>query len=85
MPKYGRQRPRAEAVTKSAIIQSVQSRPAPTGGALKLQQAGQYLGGLSEPTMHRLIKRGLIKPNRALRHLLFPISELDRFLAEGQS
>jgi Helix-turn-helix domain len=84
MPKYGRQTPQAEAVTKSAIIQRVQSRPALTG-ALKLQEARQYLGGLSIPTMHRLIKRGLIKPNRALRHILFPIRELDRFLAEGQS
>jgi hypothetical protein len=33
--------------------------------------------------MHRLIGRGLIRPNRSLRHLLFPISELDRFLREG--
>jgi hypothetical protein len=28
-----------------------------------------YLGGLSVPTMHRLISRGLLKPNHALRHL----------------
>ena len=51
-------------------------------GALKLTQARQYLGGLSVPTMHRLIKRGLLRPNRCLRHLLFPISELDRFLSQ---
>jgi len=51
-------------------------------GALKLKEARQYLGGLSIPTMHRLIKRGLLKPNRATRHLLFPLSELDRFLRE---
>lgn len=43
-----------------------------------------YLGGISPITMHRLIKRGLIKPNRALRHILIPVSELDRFLEEGQ-
>jgi hypothetical protein len=84
MPKSGSQTPHAEAVSKSAIMQRAQSRPALTG-ALKLQQARQYLGGLSTPTMHRLIRRGLIKPNRALRHILIPISELDRFLAEGQS
>lgn len=53
-----------------------------TQGALKLRDARQYLGGLSISTMHRLIKRGLLKPNRATRHLLFPISELDRFLAK---
>ncbi len=83
MPKSGKRTPQAEAVTKSAIFQRAQSRPVLTG-ALKLQQAREYLGGLSIPTMHRLIKRGLIKPNRALRHILIPISELDRFLVEGQ-
>jgi hypothetical protein len=54
-------------------------------GALKLKDARQYLGGLSTPTMHRLIKRGLLKPNRATRHLLFPVSELDRFLHDGMA
>jgi hypothetical protein len=57
---------------------------APVQGALKLREARQYLGGLSVPTMHRLIKRGLLKPCRATRHLLFQISELDRFLRAGQ-
>ena len=54
-------------------------------GGLKLKAAAAYLGGLSVPTMHRLITRGLLKPNRCLRHLLFPISELDRFLREGMA
>ena len=53
-------------------------------GSLKLKDAAQYLGGVSTITVRRLIKRGLIKPNRALRHILIPIGELDRFLAEGQ-
>jgi hypothetical protein len=52
-------------------------------GALKLKPAAEYLGGLSVPTMHRLIHRGLLRPNRALRHLLFSRQELDRFLREG--
>ena len=51
-------------------------------GALKLKPAAAYLGGLSVPTMHRLIKRGLLTPNRATRHLLFSIAELERFLRE---
>jgi len=54
-------------------------------GALKLKEARAYLGGLSVPTMHRLIGRGLLKPNRATRHLLFPVSELDRFLRDGMT
>lgn len=61
-----------------------QTKQGATGGALKSQQAREYLGNISEPTLHRLIRRGLLRPNRATRHLLFPISELDRFLREGQ-
>jgi Helix-turn-helix domain len=53
-------------------------------GALKLKSAAEYLGGVSVATMHRLIKRGLLRPNRATRHLLFPLNELDRFLRDGQ-
>lgn len=51
-------------------------------GALKLNEARQYLGGLSVATMHRLIARGLLKPNRATRHILLSIAELDRFLSQ---
>jgi hypothetical protein len=54
-------------------------------GALKIKQAGEYLGGLSPTTMRRLIKRGLIRPNLALRHILIPIAELDRFLLSGRA
>jgi excisionase family DNA binding protein len=49
-------------------------------GALKIKDAAKYLGGVSQITVRRLIKRGLIKPNRALRHVLISISELDKFL-----
>ena len=54
--------------------------PASQPGAYKLKPAAVYLGGLSVPTMHRLIQRGLLRPCRATRHLLFPKKELDRFL-----
>jgi excisionase family DNA binding protein len=54
-----------------------------TAAALKLEPAAKRLGGLSKPTMYRLIKKGLLRPNRTTRHLLFPISELDRFLRDG--
>jgi excisionase family DNA binding protein len=55
-----------------------------TRGALKLKDAAKYLGGVSQITVRRLIERGQIKPNRSLRHLLIPVSDLDRWLAEGQ-
>jgi excisionase family DNA binding protein len=50
-------------------------------GALKLKPAAHYLS-LSVPTVHRLVKNGLLKPNRATRHLLFPVEELQRFLRQ---
>jgi hypothetical protein len=53
-------------------------------GALKLIGACEYLGGISATSLRRLIKRGLVRPNRSLRHILIPIGELDRFLREGQ-
>lgn len=61
----------------------MKTNPAPRG-ALKIKEAAEYLGGLSTTSVRRLIKRGLIKVNRSLRHQLIPVAELDRFLAEGQ-
>jgi hypothetical protein len=57
--------------------------PSITPAALKLREACTYLGGISPITLRRLIGRGLIKPNRALRHILIPVSELDRFISSG--
>jgi Helix-turn-helix domain len=55
--------------------------PAPVQrGALKIGPAAAYCS-LSEVTMRRLCKRGLLKPNRATRHTLFSVQELDRFIA----
>src|SRR5262249_23141291 len=67
----------------NGVDQNIATAPAQAFGGLKLKPAAQYLGGLSVPTMHRLIQRGLLRPNRALRHLIFPVAELDRFLREG--
>jgi excisionase family DNA binding protein len=52
-------------------------------GALKVWEAAQYLS-VSPPTVRRLIARGFLRPNRATRHILLSVRELDRFLAEGQ-
>lgn len=48
-------------------------------GALKLRQAAEYIS-VSPITVRRLVERGQLKANRATRHLIFPIRELDRFL-----
>ena len=49
--------------------------------ALKLKAACQYLGGISPITLRRLIDRGLIRRNPALRHIIISVAELDRFLS----
>jgi excisionase family DNA binding protein len=36
--------------------------------------------GVSYISVHRLIKRGLLRSSSALRHKLIPASEIDRFL-----
>jgi len=48
-------------------------------GALKLKPAADYLS-VSPVTARRLIKRGLIKPIRSIRHILISVNELNRFL-----
>lgn len=50
--------------------------------AYKLSEASTMLG-LSEITIRRLIKRGALRPNRAVRHIIFSRKELERFLSEG--
>ena len=37
---------------------------------------------ISPATLDRLVKRGLLRPSRALKRPLFAISELERFLRE---
>jgi excisionase family DNA binding protein len=36
--------------------------------------------GVSEKSVRRLVVRGLLRPSRALRHLLIPRSEIERLL-----
>ncbi len=38
--------------------------------------------GISKPTLDRLVRRGLLKPSRALRRPLFSRRQLERFLEE---
>jgi excisionase family DNA binding protein len=48
-------------------------------GGFKLKHAARYLD-VSPMTIKRLIERGMLRPNKKLRHLLFSRAELDRFL-----
>ena len=52
-------------------------------GALKLPAASAYLS-ISQPSLRRLVERGLIRPSRGLRHLIFSLDELQRYLRDTQ-
>ncbi|PWU19839.1 MAG: hypothetical protein C5B50_05265 [Verrucomicrobia bacterium] len=41
--------------------------------------------GICEKSVRRLVARGLLRPSRALRHLLIPKNEIERFLKETVS
>lgn len=49
--------------------------------ALTRVQAADALD-VSPATLDRLVKRGLLRPSRALRRPLFAIAEIERFLRE---
>jgi DNA-directed RNA polymerase specialized sigma24 family protein len=52
--------------------------------ALSRVEAADSLN-ISPATIDRLVKRGLLRPSRALRRPLFPIAEIERFLRETTS
>jgi excisionase family DNA binding protein len=52
--------------------------PIPAKGFYTIREAAVYLS-ISEKTVRRLVDRGLLKPSRALRKLLIPVSELEAF------
>jgi len=59
--------------------QRFETRPARL--AYSVQEAACMLG-VCDKSVRRLILRGLIRPSRALRHILIPKDELDRFLRD---
>jgi hypothetical protein len=55
--------------------------PAHTVGALTLKASAEYLS-ISEISVRRLRRRGLLRPVRGLKKLTFSIRELNRYLEE---
>lgn len=47
--------------------------------AYTMEETATILGG-SYITVHRLLKRGLLRSSSALRHKVIPITEIERFL-----
>jgi hypothetical protein len=55
--------------------------PMPAKAALQTREAAEYLS-ISQLSLKRLAYRGILHPNRALGRLLWPIRQLDEFLAD---
>ena len=49
--------------------------------AYSVQETARMLG-VCDKSVRRLILRGLLRPSRALRHILIPRDEIERFLRE---
>ncbi|MFN7138888.1 MAG: helix-turn-helix domain-containing protein, partial [Limisphaerales bacterium] len=61
-----------------APLQAQQNNgPAVQKLAYSMEEAAQALG-VSYITIHRLLKRGLLRSSSALRHKLIPVSEIER-------
>lgn len=76
------QKTKKGAKAKRATKKNIASTPAAVG-ALKTRAACVYLGRIHPATLARLVNRGLIRPNKMLRHNIYPIRELDRYLEAG--
>jgi hypothetical protein len=63
---------------------TTQETPVSLVSALKTKAAAARLS-VTPKTIRSLVARGLLRPNRATRHLLFPVTELDRFLNESSA
>jgi excisionase family DNA binding protein len=55
------------------------SNPLTVRLAFTVRETAELLG-ISEKSVRRLIARGLLRPSRALRHLLIPKKQIERFL-----
>jgi excisionase family DNA binding protein len=63
-------------------LKSSQPQPSEPPQGYKVEDACAFLR-ISKPSVYRLIDRGLLRPNRALRHLIFSREELLRFLRDN--
>jgi hypothetical protein len=65
-------------------VQNETEKPAasPVKLAYTMREAAGALG-VSYITVHRLLKRGLLKSSSALRTKIIPVTELERFLKES--
>jgi|GEM_PF-561063 len=85
---FTRSQPRNLLETEIMKCEKLQSETGPTGQgpsaslgrlAYGVSETAEILG-VSEKTVRRLISRRLLRASRALRHLLIPKKEIERFL-----
>ena len=65
----------------STALATKPAAPAVEKMAFKLSETAKALS-MSEITVRRLVDKGMLKPCRAVRHLLFSRAEIERFLAQ---
>ena len=66
---------------KNQVAEEQNTAPAVPRLALSMREASEALG-ISYISVHRLVKRGMLKTSGALRNRLIPLTELQRFLAD---
>jgi hypothetical protein len=72
--------PRTQQLASASNLQSAAKLLPPNmRGGLQIKEAAAYLG-LSEISVRRLIKRGILKPCRITTRLIFPVAQLNRVL-----
>jgi len=71
----------AALVSQEGCVPSPVSTSNPPRLAYGIAETALMLG-VCQKTVRRLICRGLLRPSRALRHLLISKKEIDRFLEE---
>jgi len=68
----------------STDTQETTKEASPLRLAFSVKETAEMLG-VCEKTVRRLISRGLLRPSKALRHLLIARHEIERFLKETTS
>lgn len=66
-------------VSDSPSLKTLPNMPTPPRMAYSKKETADMLG-ISKISLERLEARGLIKSSKALRHKMYPLTEIERFL-----
>jgi hypothetical protein len=65
---------------KESLVHSEKSEPRTLPRLAYTMREAAAMLGISYISVHRLLKRGLLRSSTALRHKVIPATELERFL-----